>query len=209
MIWTLYRNKKSSVFRNQNLINMVIIGIKLKLGEFFGSIYIKPKTVNENILDLNRVKNSMQDFDSIIRDTLEKQCIKNTIDFNKKGIENIGVGCVFVPSIFGHMVAFTQKEAEFYFKIDNTKNTILEIQLISIPKISGTIKIEERDIEKFSLSSFEEKKLLIKINSDSINHKITKIKISVDRCWNIHHIYGLFPNYPLGVGIKYVEISED
>ena len=49
MIRTLYSNKKSSVFRNQNLINMLIIGIKLKFGEFFGSIYINQKTVNSGM----------------------------------------------------------------------------------------------------------------------------------------------------------------
>ncbi len=156
IIRTLYSNKNNSVFRNQNLINMLIIGIKLKFGEFFGTIYVKQKTAKKDILDLSMLKNSIQEFDSIIRNTLEKQQIKNIIDFDKKGIENIGSGCVFVPSIFGHMVAFTQKEGEFYFKIDNTKNIMLEIRLISIPKISGKIKLEEKVIGEFSLSSFKE-----------------------------------------------------
>ena len=209
MIWTLYSNKKSSVFRNQNLINMIIIGIKLKLGEFFGSIYINQKTAKKDILNLSMLKNSIQEFDSIIRGTLEKQQIKNIIDFDKNGIENIGLGCVFVPSIFGHMVAFTQKEGEFYFKIDNAKNIMLEIQLISIPKISGKIKLEEKVIGEFSLSSFKEKKILVKIDSNLIKQQISKIKISVDKCWNIHHIYNLFPNYPLGVGIKHIGILEN
>lgn len=209
MIWTLYSNKKSSVFRNQNLINMIIIGIKLKLGEFFGSIYINQKTAKKDILNLSMLKNSIQEFDSIIRGTLEKQQIKNIIDFDKNGIENIGLGCVFVPSIFGHMVAFTQKEGEFYFKIDNTKKVMLQIQFTSIPKISGKIKLEEKVIGEFSLSSFKEKKLLVKIDSNLIKQKISKIKISVDKCWNIHHIYDLFPNYPLGVGIKHIEILEN
>ena len=209
LIRTLYSNKKSSVFRNQNLINMLIIGIKLKFGEFFGSIYIKQKTARKDILDLPMLKNSIQEFDSIIRNTLEKQQIKNTIDFEKKGIENIGSGCVFVPSIFGHMVAFTQKEGEFYFKIDSTKKVTLKIQFTSIPKISGKIKLEEKIIGEFSLSSFKEKKILVKIDSSLIEQKISKIKISVDKCWNMHHIYELFPNYPLGVGIKHIEILEN
>ncbi len=206
MIRTLYSNKKNSVFRNQNLINMVIIGIRLKLGEFFGSIYIKQKITKKEILDLEMIENSMQEYDSLIRDTLEKQSIKNTVDFNEKGIENVGSGCVFIPSIFGDMIVFSQKEAEFYFKIDKKQETVLEIQLISIPKVSGTIKLEEKSIEKFSLSSFEEKRLLIKINSNLVKHKISKIKISVDKCWNIHHIFNLFPNYPLGVGIKQISV---
>ena len=209
LIYTLYSNKKKSVFRNQNLINMLIIGIKLKFGEFFGTIYIKQKIARKNILYLPMLKNSIHEFDSIIRDTLEKQQIKNIIDFDKKGIENIGSGCVFVPSIFGHMVAFIQKEGEFYFKIDNTKNIMLEIQLISIPKISGKIKLEEKVIGEFSLSSFKEKKILVKIDSNLIKQQISKIKISVDKCWNIHHIYNLFPNYPLGVGIKHIGILEN
>ena len=209
LIYTLYSNKKKSVFRNQNLINMLIIGIKLKFGEFFGTIYIKQKIARKNILYLPMLKNSIHEFDSIIRDTLEKQQIKNIIDFDKKGIENIGSGCVFVPSIFGHMVAFTQKEGEFYFKIDNTKKVMLKIQLTSIPKISGKIKLEEKIIGEFSLSSFKEKKLLVKIDSNLIKQQISKIKISVDKCWNIHHIYNLFPNYPLGVGIKHIGILEN
>ncbi len=209
IIRTLYSNKNNSVFRNQNLINMLIIGIKLKFGEFFGTIYVKQKTAKKDILDLSMLKNSIQEFDSIIRNTLEKQQIKNIIDFDKKGIENIGSGCVFVPSIFGHMVAFTQKEGEFYFKIDNTKNIMLEIRLISIPKISGKIKLEEKVIGEFSLSSFKEEKILVKIDSNLIKQQISKIKISVDKCWNIHHIYDLFPNYPLGVGIKHIEILEN
>ncbi len=208
IIRTLYSNRKNSIFRDQNLINMAIIGIRLKLGEFFGNIYIKEKTSEENILESNQVKNSIQNFDSMIRDTLEKQNIKNTLDFDKNFMENVGTGCVFIPSIFGQMVAFTQKEAEFYFKIDNTKDTILEIKLISIPKISGTVKIEEETIGKFSLSSFKEEKIVIKIDSKSIDQKITKIKITVDKCWNIYKIYKLFPNYPLGVGIKHIGILE-
>ena len=47
IIRTLYSNKNNSVFRNQNLINMSIIGIKLKFGEFFGTIYVKQKTASE------------------------------------------------------------------------------------------------------------------------------------------------------------------
>jgi hypothetical protein len=185
---------------------MVIIGIRLKLGEFFGSIYIKQKITKKEILDLEMIENSMQEYDSLIRDTLEKQSIKNTVDFNEKGIENVGSGCVFIPSVFGNRMVFSQKEAEFYFKIDKKQEIVLEIQLISIPKVSGTIKLEEKSIEKFSLSSFEEKRLLIKINSNLVKHKISKIKISVDKCWNIHHIFNLFPNYPLGVGIKQISV---
>jgi len=188
---------------------MIIIGMKLKLGEFFGGIYIKQKIFEKDILDLSTVKNSMQYFDSLIRDTVDKQPIQNIINFKKKGIENIGAGCVFVPAIFGDMIVFTQKEAEFYFKINMNQNVTLKIQLISIPKISGTIIIEEKPIGKFSLSSFEEKKLVVKIDSNLIEQKISKIKISVDKCWNIHHIYELFPNYPLGVGIKHIEILEN
>ena len=59
IIYTLYSNKKSSVFRNQNLINLLIIGMRLKIGEFFGSIYVKQKISSKNILDLTVVKNSI------------------------------------------------------------------------------------------------------------------------------------------------------
>jgi hypothetical protein len=186
---------------------MIIIGVRLKLGEFFGSIYINQKIGKKNNLDVSILKNSMQEFEIMIRETLEKQKIKNVIDFEKKGLKNIGTGCVFIPSIMGKMVVFTQKEAEFYFKIKKEQNSILKINLMSIPKISGKIKFEDTVLQEFSLASFSEKKISLKIKNELIEHEISKIKISVDKCWNIHHIFKIIPNFPLGVGIRSIIVE--
>ena len=153
------------------------------------------------------MKKSMNYFDSITRKTLEKYLVGNYIDFEKKGIENIGTGCVFIPSIMGKMVVFTQKEAEFYFRIKKDQNSTLKINLVSIPKMSGKILFENKIVQKFSLASFSEKEISLIVKNEWIEHEISKIKILVDRCWNIHHIIKIIPNFPLGVGIKSIIVE--
>ena len=205
----LYENRKNTIFRNEGLIKLLIIGFKIKIGEIFGSIYIKQNSQNKQIENLDLFNTEIEKFDSVVRTTLKENKMENEIDFIKKGIRNLGTGLVYVPSAFEKTIAFTQKEAEFYFQIDKNKNTSLNIELISIPKISGKIKIENEIVDDFKLNSFETQKIKIRIKPNLIKEDIVKIKIFVDKCWNINHIYKLFPNFPLGVGIKSVKITRD
>ncbi len=206
ILQTLYSNRKNSIFRNQKLTKLLLIGLRFKVGEIFGSIYVKEKK-GKGKLDNVLIKKSMNYFDSIIRKTLEKHLNSNQIDFDKKGLENIGTGCVFIPSIMGKMIIFTQKQAEFYFKIEKNQNPTLRINLISIPKVSGKIEFEDETLQKFSLTSFSEKEISIEIKNELIKYKISKIKISVDRCWNMHNIFKILPNFPLGIGLKSISIE--
>lgn len=203
----LFQNRKNTIFRNEGLIKLLVIGFKIKLGEIFESIYIKETQEKKHIQNLDLFVTAIEKFDSIIQETLKKNRLDDKIDFERIGIKNMGTGLVYIPSAFKKTIAFTQKEAEFYFQIDKSKNITLNIELISIPKISGKIKIENKILDNFSMGSFQTKKIKIKIKPNLIENDISKIRIFVDKCWNINHIYKLFPNFPLGVGIKSVKIT--
>ncbi len=209
IISLLYKNRKNTIFRNEGLINLIVIALRIKIGEIIGSIYVKQNLNYNHIKNLELFNIEIIKFDKLIRSTLIKNKIENKIDFVKTGIKNLGSGLVYIPSAFEKTTAFTQKEAEFYFKIDKNQNNILNIELISIPKISGKIKIENQTVSSFSIGTFETKNIKVKIDPNLIQTDISKIRILVDKCWNINHIYKLFPNFPLGVGIKSIELTND
>jgi len=209
IIKLLYENRKNTIFRNEGLFNLIIISLRIKIGEILGDIYIKQNSNNKHIEKIDLLHTTVTEFDGIIRNTLNKYQLENEIDFDKKGIKNLGSGLVYIPSAFEKTIAFTQKEAEFYFQIDKHEQKNLNIELISVPKISGKIKIENEILNDFTIGSFQTKQIKIKINSNQIKNEVSKIRIIVDRCWNINHIYELFPNFPLGVGIKSVKITSD
>tara|TARA_B110000495_G_C23016727_1_gene602381 strand:+ start:929 stop:1591 length:663 start_codon:yes stop_codon:yes gene_type:complete len=209
IIKLLYENRKNTIFRNEGLLNLIIIGLRIKIGEIFGSIYVKQNLDNKHIEKIDLLHTAITEFDCIIRNTLKKYQLENEINFDKKGIKNLGSGLVYIPSAFKEKIAFTQKEAEFYFQINKHEQKNLNIELVSIPKISGKIKIDNEILDDFKIGSFQTKQIKIKINPNQIQNDVSKIRIIVDKCWNINHIYKLFPNFPLGVGIKSVKITRD
>ena len=207
IIKLLYENRKNTIFRNEKLFNLIIIGLRIKIGEIFGNIYVKQNSNNKHIEKIDLFHTTITEFDGIVRNTLEKYELENEIDFDKKGIKNLGSGLVYIPSAFEKTIAFTQKEAEFYFQINKHEQKNLNIELVSIPKISGKIKIDNKILDNFTIGSFQTKQIKIKINLNQIQNDISKISIIVDKCWNINHIYKLFPNFPLGGGIKSIKIT--
>lgn len=207
LISTIYKNRKKSIFVNHNFIKLLYYGIKLKIGEISGRIYLRNELNNKLNIDLGFLEESTEDLDGYIRESLANIKIKNKIDFEKdKRFENVGMGCLFVPEIFGKIIVFSQKNASFYFKTDLKKPKTLVIELISIPKITGQIKFENTVIGKFSLNTFSEYKKTIKIDPELITQKISKVTILVDYCWLAGYVYKEIPDFPLGVGIKSLEL---
>ncbi len=208
IISTLYKNRQKSVFTNQNTVKLLYYGLKLKIGEITGKIYIKKKYVSKFTINPELFNESLKFLDSSMRKTLAKMEIGNTVDFDKNaGFENVGMGCLFVPKLFGGTIAFTQKNATFYFKTTEKKPFTLVMNLVAIPKVNGYIKLEDVKIGKFSCSTFSENKLIFKINPDLITQDISKITISTEKCWSARYVLKDIPDFPLGVGIKSMILS--
>lgn len=203
IISTLYHNRQKSAFTNQNTIKLLYYALKLKIGEITGKIYIKNKRLDKFSINPELLNESMRFLDSSMRKTLAKMEIGNTVDFdNNIGFENIGLGCLFIPHLFGKTVVFTQKDASFYFKTIEKKPLTLTINLVAMPKINGYVKFEDYKIGEFSCSTFSEHQLIFKINAELITQVISKITISIEKCWSASYVIKDIPDYPLGVGIK-------
>jgi len=208
IISTLYKNRQKSVFTNQNTVKLLYYGLKLKIGEITGKIYIKKKYVSKFTINPELLNESLKFLDSSMRKTLAKMEINNTVDFdNNKGFENVGMGSLFIPHLFGKAIAFTQKDASFYFKTREKKPLTLTINLVAIPKINGDVKFEDTKIGEFSCSTFSERQLNFRINPELIIQDISKITISTEKCWSPRYVLGDIPDFPLGVGIKSMNLS--
>ena len=208
IISILYKNRQKSVFTNQNTAKLLYYGLKLKIGELTGKIYIKKKLVDKFTINPELLKESLKFLDSSTRKTLAKMEISNTVDFGKNlGFENVGMGCILIPNLFGKAIAFTQKDASFYFKTCEKKPLTLTINFVSIPKVIGYVKFENSKIGEFSCSTFSERQLIFKINADLITQDISKVTISVSRCWSASYVLNDIPDFPLGAGIKSIEIK--
>lgn len=208
IISTLYQNRQKSAFTNQNIVKLLFYGLKLKIGEITGKIYIKKTHVSKFTINFELLNESLKFLDSSTRKTLAKMGIENTIDFGKNvGFENVGMGCLFVPQLFGETIAFTQKNATFYFKTTEKKPLTLVMNLVAIPKVNGYIKLEDAKIGEFSCSTFSENKLIFKINPDLITQDISKITIYTEKCWSARYVLEDIPDFPLGVGIKSMILS--
>jgi len=208
IISILYQNRQKSVFTNQNIIKLVSYALKLKIGEITGKIYINKKYDDKFTLSHELLNESLKFLDSTTRKALMKMKIDNRIDFeNNIGFENIGMGSLFIPHLFGKAIVFTQKDASFYFKTDEKKPLALTIDLVAIPKINGHVKFEDVKIGEFSCSTFSERQLIFKINPEIITQDVSKITISVDRCWSASYVLNDVPDFPLGVGIKSIELN--
>jgi hypothetical protein len=204
-IFELYKNRTSSN-RKIHFIKLVNYFIKLKIGEITKKIYYNNNNEKLNIEEyLVHAENII---DSSIRKTLEKINIDNIINIKEeKGFENIGVGMIFTPAMFGNLILLTQKKSTIYFKTKEKKDLTLDINLFAIIKISGHIMFEEKIIDKFLISTLTEYKNSICIDSDWITENISKITIIVDRCWSANYIDSKLPTYPLGVGIQSMNLN--
>ncbi|AJM91257.1 hypothetical protein [Nitrosopumilus piranensis] len=207
LIKTLFQNRKKSLFRNEGSFNLIKYFVKLKLGEISGDIY---KFENKEKIDFDEslCEATNQWLDKSIKNMLMKINLNNTIIFDEeKGYENVGTGFIFVPFLFNKVIAFTQKEAYVYFKIDEKKSYTLKINCISIPKTKVCVKINNIVIDAFNINSLSVLEKNVKIKSDLVEDKILKIAIIVEKCWSPNYIFEEIPNYPLGIGIEKIEIS--
>jgi len=207
LIRVLFQNKNKSLFRNKSIFDLIRYFFKLKLGEFSGEIYNFNETKEKISLNEDMLLATNKWLDKSIRKTLQKINLKNCIIFEEeKGFENVGLGFIFVPFIFGKAVSFTQKEAFVFFKTDQKKSYNLKINFVSIPKTKVYVKIENTVIDSFNINSLSYLQKMIQIEPNLIKEKISKISIIVEKCWSPSYVFNEIPNYPLGIGIEQIEI---
>lgn len=204
-IFDLYKNRSSSS-RQMNFSKLLGYFLKLKVGEMTKKIYLNNKKerfdLEENLVFAENM------IDSHIRKTLEKIKLNNIINVKeKKGFENIGMGAVITPAMFGNLIMITQKKTSIYFSTKEKKKLNLSINFLAIPKISGQIKFEDKIIDNFTISTLTEYKKTICVNSELITNNISKVTIIVDKCWSANYLDNVLPNFPLGIAIQTMELS--
>lgn len=205
LLFDLYKGQKITVNRSLSISTLLRYYIRLKVGELTRKIYKSNSSYcNADIPFMVKV---METVDSSIEETLGKIKLGNEINISqKKGLENIGTGCVITPAMFGRLIVVTQHEASFYFPTNITKEWLLNLNLLAIAKISGHVKFEDKKIYSFSIPTLTEQKVSLKIEPTLISTKISKITITVDQCWSPHFLDKQLPNYPMGVGVRSIEL---
>jgi len=197
LIHSLYKNRTAS----RGTTELLRYFIKLKIGEFTGTIY-KSSNKKSNELYINFLIEGEKTLDRYIRKFLANYSTDGIIDVEKKkGLQNIGTGCLVVPNVLEKLIILTQKVASFYFRTDQSKDYNFKIDLVSIPKVSGSIKIEEQIITSFNMGTLGKKTVEIIINQKMIKEKISKISIHIDKCWFPNYLDLNIADFPLGVGI--------
>ncbi len=150
----------------------------------------------------------MRVIDDYIRKSLIKIKISNLLDVEKKiGFENIGIGCLITPALFGNLIAVTQGEASFYFPTKIKEKHVLKISLLSIPKISGIVKFEDKPIHHFSISTLSEHNVSVEISPELVKDNLSKISISTNRHWSSKYLDKNLPDFPLGVAVRSIELA--
>lgn len=203
----LYSKRKFGNGRALTTSTLIKYYVKLKIGEVTKRIYKIPKN-SSPILITNTVE-ALEIIESSIRKSLSEMNLGNVIDITRKiGLENIGMGCVLTPAMFGNLIALTQNNTSFYFKTDETKEYMLKMDLLAIASISGHIKFEKEIIHSFSFPTLTEHKLSLIIKAELVTNKISKITILVDKCWSPHFLDKDLPDFPLGIGIRLIEFND-
>ena len=201
----LYKSKKTGS-KSLDTRTMIKYYIKLKFGEITKKIY--KNSIKTEMDHTSKYKNPLEIFEEHIKKTMNVINLGNEININqKKGLENIGIGCVLTPAMFGNLIAVTQYCASFYFKTPTIREYTIEINLLGIVSVSGDIKINGKKMKQFSISTLTDQKIIIQIGSEVITNEILEIQISVDRCWSPHFLDNKLPDFPLGVGIKSIYCS--
>jgi hypothetical protein len=202
----LYKNSKNVNERNTNLSELFRYFIKLKIGELSGHIYYK-KLKSDQIYQ-DELISTRKIIDAQIRRTLGQIKIPNFIDIEKKkGLENIGYGCLISSIKFGNLMAITQGEASFYFPTTINEKHLLRISLLSIPRVSGIVKFEEKMVQRFSISALSDYDVDIEIKPDYVHETLSRISISVDRHWSPKYLDKNVQDLPLGVLIKSMRLG--
>lgn len=200
LLVNLYRNRKFGNSRTLATSTLIKYYIKLKIGEITKTIY--KNNTNLATPEISHTGEALEIIESSIRETLSKMKLGNIIDVNKRiGFENIGIGCVLTPAMFGNLIAMSQNNTSFYFMTESVKEYTLEINLLAVASIAGHINFEGKQIHSFSIPTLTEHKILLVIRPELITNKVSKITISVDKCWSPNFLDKGLPDFPLGVGI--------
>ena len=203
----MYKKRTSNGSIQISSIKLFNYFLKLKLGEKTGKIYCEKKDYKVK-LDKFTLRNAEEVIDASIRKTLLKNKIGNIIDIkNKIGLENVGLGAIITPAMFGSLIIITQKKASFYFLTESKKIKKLKFVMLSIPKISGYVKFEDKVVDRFSIPTLTEYKKIIEIEPELIHNKVSKVSIIVDKCWSPNYLDNNLPNFPLGVAIQSIKMS--
>ncbi len=201
----LYRNQKFGDSRTLAASTLLRYYIRLKIGEITKQIYKSP--VNSSSPEISHATEALEIIESSIRKTLSGINLGNVIDVNKKiGFENIGIGCVLTPAMFGNLIAMSQSNTSFYFVTKDTKEYTLDMNLLAVASVSGHVKFEEKIIHSFSIPTLSERKISLMIKPELVINKISKITISVDKCWSPHFLDKELPDFPIGVGVRSISL---
>ena len=204
-LFNLYRNQKFGDSRILSTSTLLRYYIRLKIGEITKQIYKNP--INSSSPGIVQTTEALEIIELSIRKTLSGMNLRNIIDVNKKiGFENIGTGCVLTPAMFGNLLAMSQSNTSFYFVTKDTREYTLDMNLIAIASVSGHVKFEEKIIHSFSISTLTERKISLRIKPELAINKISKITISVDKCWSPHFLDKELPDFPMGVGIRFISL---
>lgn len=206
LVLDLYKNRRFGDNRALKLSTLVKYYAKLKIGEITGHIYKNPQ--NSLSIDIPHATEAMEVIEQSIRNTLNKIKLGNIVDVSqKKGLENIGIGCVLTPAMFGNLIALSQSETSFYFSTNDARKYTLKMDLLAIASISGHIKFEKEVIDSFSIPTLTEHQISLAIKPELVTNEISKVTITVDKCWSPHYLDKDLPDFPLGVGIKSIELD--
>ena len=201
----LYRNQKFGDSRTLSTNTLLRYYIRLKIGEITKQIYKNP--ANSSSSEILQTVEALEIIESSIRKTLSGMNLGNVIDVNKKiGFENIGTGCVLTPAMFGNLLAMSQSNTSVYFVTKDTREYTLYMNLIAIASVSGHVKFEEKIIHSFSIPTLTERKISLTVKPELVINKISKITISVDKCWSPHFLDKELPDFPMGVGVRFISL---
>lgn len=206
MNWLLFSKLYvSRTNKKNNLGKLLRYFIRLKIGELTGHIYNKKSTSQSKNKD--ELISSMNILDNQIRQTLVRINIESCIDIEKKkGFENIGPGCLISPTPFGNLMAMTQGTASFYFPTKIGQKYLLKLSLLSIPKISGIIKFENKPIHYFSIATLNNYDTTIEIKPEYVKETLSKISISTSRHWSPKYLDKNMVDFPLGVAVRLIDL---
>ncbi len=201
----LYQNRNKSHAKNVSFTKILQYFIRLKIGEMTGNIYNK-KIVSQKI-EKDELTSNMKIIDEQTRSFLEKIKTEGQIDIaHKKGFENIGLGCLISPVMFGNLMAVTQGKASFYLPTKINEKYLLKIALLTIPKISGTIEFEDKPVHNFTISTLSDHNISIEIKPEYVVNPISKIFISTSLHWSPKYLDKNLHDFPLGVMVRSIEL---
>lgn len=202
LIYSLYKNRTFSRSKKELLFYF----LKLKIGEITGRIFFQNEKPFGNI-SKNHLLYAEEAIDNSIRKYLLNSS-QNIIELkNKKGFENIGLGSLITPAMFGHLLLITQKKSSFYFKTDINKKLKLKIEFFAIPKTFGEVFFEDKKIHSFEIPTLTKREVILDINPKFVINEVSKITITTTKNWSPRYLDKKLPDFPLGIGITKISLS--